>query len=263
MKIAITGKGGAGKTTLAAALVLLMAQRDQNVIALDADPNENLAAALGFPAEIVQEIVPISRQNKLIEERTGAKVKEYGQIFKMNPDVSDVVEKYATIYNSIPLLVLGGLEKGGSGCACPENNFIRALITDLILFKDQSLVIDMEAGVEHLGRATAKGVDIMIIVVEPSNRSVDIGLRIIQMAVEIELTNIKVVGNRINKPKDEEFIRSAFPETEYLGSIPFSEEIQQNERQKISVLENISEPLLQTFTQILDHLLPNSSEESE
>jgi CO dehydrogenase maturation factor len=260
MKLGISGKGGVGKTTLAAALIQLLVKRGQTVIALDADPNMNLAAALGFPEEIQAEIVPIVQQNKLIEERTGAKVRQYGQIFKMNPEVADVVDKYATVYNSTPLLVLGGLEKGGGGCACPENTFIRALVTNLVLYKNENLIMDMEAGVEHLGRGTARGVNIMIIVVEPSNRSINVGMRVIQMAAEIGLTNIKLVGNKIQNPTDEEFIKNAFPDIEMLGSIPFSEEIQNNERNKCSVLEGLSIPILTQFEAILDRLLDSSTE---
>jgi CO dehydrogenase maturation factor len=234
-----------------------MRNRNLNVIALDADPNANLASALGFPEDVRESIVPISRQNKLIEERTGAKIKEYGQIFKMNPDVSDVLEKYATVYDSIPLLVLGGLEKGGTGCACPENNFIRALITDLVLFKDDNLIIDMEAGVEHLGRATAKGVNLMIIVVEPSNASIEIGQRIVQMASEIELTNIKIVANKVRNSDDEEFIRNSFPDQELLGAIPYSEDIQKNERAKSAVIDGLDDELLQKYGEILEKLPSN------
>jgi CO dehydrogenase maturation factor len=254
MKIAITGKGGVGKTTLAAALIQLLAQKGQNVIALDADPNINLGSALGFPDEILNQIIPISQQNKLIEERTGAKVKQYGQIFKLNPEVSDVVDKYATIYNSIALLVLGGLEKGGSGCACPENTFIRALITDLVLFKDQTLIIDMEAGVEHLGRATVKGVDLMIVVIEPSNRSVGVAHRIIQMAADIDIENIKIVINRSNGPEDEQFIKDSFPNFEIFGVIPNSDTIRDNERNKKAVLNGLNPSIIQQYSQILDRI---------
>jgi CO dehydrogenase maturation factor len=254
MKIAITGKGGVGKTTIAAGIIQLLTKRGFPVLALDADPNANLGAALGFPEELLTNIVPISQQNRLIEERTGAKVKQYGQIFKLNPDVADVAEKYATIYNSIPLMVLGGLEKGGSGCACPENTFIRALITDLILYKNQTLVIDMEAGVEHLGRATAQGVDIMLIVVEPGARSINIAQRIVQMAKEINLTKIKLIANKIMNQTDENFIRKSLPELDLIGIIPYDEAIRSNDRLHRSILEGLSTEIRQEFDRIIDKL---------
>jgi CO dehydrogenase maturation factor len=255
MKIAITGKGGVGKTTLAAAIIQLLSNQGQEVIALDADPNANLAAALGFPDDLQTKIVPISKQNKLIEERTGAKVKQYGQIFKLNPDVTDVVEKYATVYKKIPLLVLGGLEKGGIGCACPENTFIRALITDLILNKNQTLIIDMEAGIEHLGRGTAQGVDTMIIVVEPSARSVNVALKIIQMATEIGIRNIRLVGSKIMNSVDEDYVKKAIPKIPLLGLIPFSEEIRNIDKIKSSVLDSLSSAMIKPFEAIVTNLL--------
>ena len=259
MKIAITGKGGVGKTTFSAALIQLLARNGQKVIALDADPNANLAAALGLSDEIQKTIVPISQQNKLIEERTGAKIKQYGQVFKLNPEVSDVVDKYATVYENVALLVLGGLEKGGTGCACPENTFIRALITDLVLFKQETLILDMEAGVEHLGRATIKGVDMIIIVLEPSNRSISTATRIREMAADIGLTNLKVVGNKIMNPQDEAFIQDAFPDLELLGLVPNSPAIRENDRNKRPAIENLEPATLKAYENIMAKIIQYSS----
>ena len=254
MKIAISGKGGVGKSTLAAALALLMARRGMKVLALDADPDANLAAALGISEKDKLKIIPISRQTALIEERTGAKVKQYGQMFKLNPEVSDIAENYAFMHQGIALLVLGAVEQGGTGCACPENVLIRALVTDLVLYKDEALIMDMEAGVEHLGRATAKGVDTMLVVVEPGQRSIDCAERIIRMCGEIGLRNIKLAANKVDGPADEQFIRNALPGFDLLGMIPYSEEIRRNDRNELSVLDGMSEELVSTFEGILKKL---------
>jgi CO dehydrogenase maturation factor len=251
MKIAISGKGGVGKSTLAAALAILMARQGQRVLAVDADPDANLAAALGIPVEKQAEIVPISQQVALIEERTGAKVKQYGQIFKLNPEVSDIADKYALNHEGIALLVLGAVDQGGSGCACPENVLIRALVTDLVLVKDDVLVMDMEAGVEHLGRATARGVDTMMVVIEPGQRSIDCAKKVIRMSNEIGLKNIQFVANKVDGPNDEQFIRDAFPGHDLLGMIPYSEEIRRNDRNGLSVLDGLSEEMVKRFEGIL------------
>ncbi len=262
MKLAISGKGGVGKSSLAAALALLMAKSGQRVLAVDADPDANLAAALGILPEEQKKIIPISQHVALIEERTGAKVKQYGQIFKLNPDVSDIAEKYAYNINNIALLVLGAVEQGGSGCACPENVLIRSLISDLILYKDDSLIMDLEAGIEHLGRATARGVDTMIVVVEPGQRSIDCSHRIIEMSYQIGLKDIRLVANKINGPSDEAFIRETLSDHDLLGIIPYSEEIRKNDRNGLSVLHNINPSTMKCFESILNKLQqPLSSRE--
>ncbi len=251
MKIAISGKGGVGKSTLAGALALLMAGKGKKVLALDADPDANLASALGIPRSIQDTIIPISKQIALIEERTGAKVNQYGQVFKLNPEVSDIADAYATTYNGVSLLVLGASQKGGGGCACPENVFIRSLVMDLILNKDEALIMDMEAGVEHLGRATASGVDTMIVVVEPGQRSIDCAQRVIRMAGEIRIKNIQFVANKVNGKNDEDFIRSVFPGHTILDFIPYSEGLRTVDRDGFSILDGASEDIVARFRNIL------------
>jgi CO dehydrogenase maturation factor len=254
MKLAVSGKGGVGKSTLAAALALLMARRGWKVLALDSDPDANLAAALGIPENKRSQIVPISRQADLIEKRTGAKVKQYGQIFKLNPEVSDIADNYATTHEGVSLLVLGAVEQGGSGCACPENVLIRALVADLILYKNEALVMDMEAGIEHLGRATARGVDAMLAVIEPGLQSIECARRIEKLSNEIGLKNIQFVANKVNGDKDRQFIESSFPEKKLLGLIPYCESIRQNDWNGRSALYGLNEKEIKAFESILNKL---------
>jgi CO dehydrogenase maturation factor len=254
MKIAISGKGGVGKTTLAAALSLLMARNGNKVLAVDADPDANLASALGMPESIQKSIIPISERRTLIEERTGAKVRQYGQIFKLNPEVSDIAGTFATNFKGVSLLVLGAIESGGSGCACPENVLIKSLVTDLILYNNESLIMDMEAGIEHLGRGTARGVDVMLIVVEPGQRSIDSTNRIIRMAKEIGLRNIKLIANKIAWESDEQLIRNAFPENEIIEFIPYHDDLRKVDRIDKSVLDDINQSIVDKFENILKRL---------
>ena len=254
MKIAISGKGGVGKSTLAAALALLMAEKKRKVLALDADPAANLANAIGLPEDQRKRIVPISRQKALIEERTGAKVNQYGQMFKLNPEVSDIADKYAINCNGVSLLVVGAIEKGGSGCACPESVLVRALVTNLVLHRNEALIMDMEAGVEHLGRATVSGVDGMLIVVEPGQRSVDCAKMIIGMANDIGLRKLYIVANRVTCREDETFIKNSFPDREILGVIPFSEKVRRSDMNGASVLDKIEPDTRKAFESILNNL---------
>ncbi len=254
MKIAISGKGGVGKSTLAAALALLLAKQGKRVLAVDADPDSNLAACLGVPEAERKKIVPISRQTALIEERTGAKAGQYGQAFRMNPEVSDLSEKYAVLKDGVALLVLGAVEKGGGGCACPENVLIRALVTDLVLYRNEALIMDMEAGVEHLGRGTASGVDTMIVVIEPGQRSIETAYRILRLSGEIGIRNVRIVANKVNGPQDEAFVRAAFPGKPLLGVIPFSDELRSADREGRSVLDGLGGNGTGAFASILEHL---------
>jgi CO dehydrogenase maturation factor len=251
MKIAVAGKGGSGKSTVAAALALLQARTGGRVLAVDADPDANLATTLGLPVDRRSEIVPISEQRALIEERTGAKVRQYGQLFKLNPEVADIADRFAVHHHGVDLLVLGAIEAGGSGCACPESILIKALVTDLVLHKDEALVMDMEAGVEHLGRGTARGVDTMLVVVEPSRMSVECAKRVFAMAADIGLGDVRVVANKITSADDEAWIREAVAGYEIAAAIAYSAAIRAADRDGRPVLDAFDEETLARFAGLL------------
>ena len=241
MKLAVAGKGGSGKSTIAGALALLQARAGKRVLAVDADPDANLASALGVPLAQQRRIVPISEQRALIEERTGAKVKQYGQMFKLNPRVSDIAGDYATHHEGVALLVLGAIESGGSGCACPESVLLRALVTDLVLHRDDALVMDMEAGVEHLGRGTARGVDVMLVVLDPSRMSLECAERVFRMAGEIGVRDVRVVANKIASPDDEAWVREAVAGREIAAVIAHTPSIRAADRDGRPVLDGFDD----------------------
>jgi len=186
IKIAITGKGGAGKTTVAVMLARYLAEAGQKVIVLDADPDANTAMALGIAPEDCPE--PVSDLKGLIAERTGARGGG-GEFFTLNPRVDDIPERYAVDADGVKLLRMGRLAQGGGGCFCPENAFLKNLLAYLFFSDDQTVILDMEAGVEHLGRGTAQGVDRMLVVVEPGRRSIATARTIKQYAADIGLTS--------------------------------------------------------------------------
>jgi len=201
MKIAVSGKGGVGKTTLVALLGYLYKEEGRRVLLVDADTNGNLAAALGYKGD---QIKPISEMKELIEERVG----EAGSIFKLNPRVEDIPEGYSLNLEGIRLLVIGGMKRGGSGCACPQNTFLKNLMANLILERDEVIILDMEAGIEHLGRATAKAVEAIIVVVEPGMRSINTALEINRLAKDIGIERVFIVGNKIRSQSDIFFIEN-------------------------------------------------------
>ena len=221
MKLAISGKGGVGKTTFAALLIRTLSREGRRVLAIDADPDANLAAALGIAD--ADKITPIADMKDLVFERTGAQPGSIGGYFSLNPKVDDLPEALSAKLENIKLMRLGGVSKGGAGCICPESSLLKALVRHVVLQRDEVVVMDMEAGIEHLGRATAKAVDKLIVVVEPGRRSIDTAGHIKQLASEIKLNNIAVVGNKIRGPKDEAFLKEHLNGFEFLGFLPFDD----------------------------------------
>ena len=159
----------------------------------------------------------------LIFERTEARPGSMGGFFKLNPKVDDLPDTLSARLGNIKMMRLGGIQKGGAGCLCPESTLLRALITHIVLARDEVVVMDMEAGIEHLGRATASAVDILIVVVEPGRRSIDTAGHIHKLASEIGLKNIAVVGNKIRGKKDEAFLQKHLNDFEIIGFIPYDD----------------------------------------
>jgi len=223
MKIAVSGKGGVGKTMLASLLSAAFSKSGYSVLAIDADPNATLANGLGFPHP--DKITPISEMADLIEERTGARPGQLAPYFKLNPKVDDIPEKYWVEHKGIKLMVMGRLKRGGTGCYCPENALLEALVAHLLLKREEVVIMDMEAGIEHLGRATAKAVDELIVVIEPSKGSVETAYRIRELAKDIGLENIAVVANKIRSEQDRNFLVASMPDFEFLGFIPYDQSV--------------------------------------
>jgi CO dehydrogenase maturation factor len=255
MKLAISGKGGTGKTTLAGILSHFFQRDGYGVLAVDADPDANLAAALGIPLEWQNKIRPISAQRHLIKERTGANPREFGQMFKLNPRVSDIPNDFSIDFQGIKLLVMGAVQKGGEGCACPENVLLKSLLSEIILHRKEVVIVDMEAGIEHLGRATAESIDRMLICIEPGSRSLDTARAIIRLGKEIGLQDFGIVGNKMHNKKQEDWIRNQFDEEMLFGFIPYSETIQEVDIQQKSLFEAMDKSLSASFHQIYQNLL--------
>jgi len=222
MKIAFTGKGGVGKTTVASLLIRSLAKDKRRVLAVDCDPDPNLAAALGFPD--ASSIAPISKMKDMIYERM--EIKDNNPvIYKMNPRIDDIPARFIKKKDSIELIAMGTVEKGGAGCVCPESVFLRDLLGQIVLGEREDIVMDMDPGVEHLGRRTAKSVDAFIVVVEPSINSVDTAKKIQKLSSDIGINDVFIVGNKVRGEKDKVFIQSSFDKGMILGIMPESSSI--------------------------------------
>lgn len=244
MKIAITGKGGVGKTTLAALFAQAYADQGMDVLAVDADPSPCLAGALGFPEDLRKKLHPISEMDALIEERTGAKPGSVGGFFTINPRVDDIPERFSVVHRGVRLLEMGSVDLGGSGCICPESAMLKTLFTHLLFRKDEVLILDMYAGVEHLGRATVDFVDAMLIVVEPTRRSLGTAAQIKKLANDIGLQRLWLVGNKARNSEEERFLMENTPGLPVLGVLFADLAVQEADRLGIAVYDYV--PSLRT-----------------
>ena len=235
MKIAVTGKGGVGKTFLVAILAKLFAEKGKKIFAIDADPDANLALTLGFPNP--SEIIPLIKMKKLIEERTGGKIGTSNPYFKLNPKVDDIPDKYFLSHQGINLAVMGSVRGGGLGCTCPENAFLKALLRHLIVERGGVVLLDMEAGIEHLGRGTAESVNRLIVVVEPGRNSIETAYKIRDLAKEIGIPRIEIVGNKIRENSDKKFILDNLNGFDFIGFIPYNEKITESDLKNIPFFE--------------------------
>ncbi|MGD9730598.1 MAG: AAA family ATPase [Desulfamplus sp.] len=240
LKLAIGGKGGVGKTTITSLLARCIADIDQNnrVIAIDADPVTNLAAALGISEN--PPITPVSELSELIAERTGAKPGTIGGFFTLNPKVDDIPERFSRERDGVKLLVMGTVKKGGSGCICPESTILKALMNHLVLARKDIVIMDMEAGVEHLGRATSGSVDALVAVVNPGQRSRIAAERIRQLGQDIGIKRIVVLGNRVRNKEDEDRIRESLSDFEIIGFLPEFDEVAEADRRGVRPFDDVT-----------------------
>src|SRR5512143_1819887 len=239
MKLAISGKGGVGKTTLAALLAQAYADAGRQVLVADADPSPCLAGALGFPAELRSKLHPIAEMDELIEERTGAKRGTIGGFFTLNPRVDDIPERFSVLHRGVRLLEMGSVDIGGSGCICPESAMLKTLFTHLLFRDDDILLLDMYAGVEHLGRATADFVDAMLVVVEPTRRSLGTASQIKKLANDIGLQRLYLVGNKVRDEEEAKFLETESPGLPLIGCLPADLKVQEADRLGIPVYDYV------------------------
>ena len=256
MKIAVTGKGGVGKTTFAATLARLYADEGKKVLAADVDPDANLSLAIGIDEEPQDSIDPISKMRKLIEERTGAN--SQNQFYKLNPKVDDIPDTYGKTCNGVKLLVLGTVVTGGGGCDCPEHVMLKRVINNLVIHRDDVVIMDMEAGLEHLGRGATESMDEFIVVIEPGARSEQTYKNVKRLAKELGVSQVKGVANKVRNPEDEEFIRSRIPAEDLLGMLHYNTEGIDADRQGKSPYD-FSQTVTAEITKIKEKIVQNSN----
>jgi len=260
VKIAIGGKGGVGKTTVCAVWAQLFAEDGFDVLAIDADPNTNLALAFGLTPK--QSPQPLIRMKELIAERTGTGKDAVGAYFKLNPKVSDLPEKYSLEVGKLKLLTLGAITQGGAGCACPEGAFLKALLTHTILQRRELVIVDLAAGVEFMGRASVQGIDALILIVEPGGRSIETANNMAKMAQELGIGLVAALANKITESSQTDLIESQLKDIALLGTLWYSRSLQQADLKRASVFgadTEITDQLKQAKDQLLELISGSSS----
>lgn len=245
MKLVVSGKGGVGKTTFSGTLSNILANKGYPVLAIDSDPSMNLHSSIG-----VENPVPITGLKELIKERT---VLDTG-VFRLNPRVDDIPEKYSSKKENLSLITMGTIETGGTGCICPETAFIKALLRYLVLKKGEYLVLDTEAGVEHLGRSIAEKFDVMFIVCEPSDKAVETANRIYGLAKDIGIKKVLGVANKISSEEQYSFISKSL-NFELAGSIPYDNKVIEADMTRKTLYSMGESPALDSIKNIVKNVL--------
>jgi len=226
-----------GKSTLAGGLARGFADEGRKVLAIDADPDANLAVSIGISPEAAMDIVPLSDMKDIVEERTGAKLGTYGQMFKMNPRVDDLPEQICLTHKGVKLLAMGTVKEGGGGCVCPESVLLKALMRHILLERDDVVIMDMEAGIEHLGRGTSESVDAIVIVAEPGLRSVQTAATTARLARQIGIKRLFVVFNKVVDDSEVEMLKDGLGDIEPIGIIHFSDKVRKADLQGTSAFD--------------------------
>ena len=247
VKFAVSGKGGSGKTTITALVAAELVRRGIRVTVIDADSNPTLGAALGFPPSPTPSLLEMSDE---IEERVGGA----GGFIRLNPRVDDLVSRVAVAHDGIQMIVAGGITHGGAGCACPQAVLLRRLLEHVVVELDEAVIVDLEAGLEHLGRRSAHEVDAMLVVVDPSRASIETARRIRRLAGEIGVSRVLAVGNRVRGPADIAYLADQLDGLESIGAIPFSDEVIEAERAGRPVV-NLTDAVSAAVARLTDALV--------
>ncbi len=266
VKAVVTGKGGVGKSTITSLLSMALANSGYSVLALDADPQMNLPYTLGVSYEKIKEIVPLNSADDYIEEKTGARPgKSWGAFFKLNPDVGDVIERFGLKVNSnLGVLVMGTVKKAAAGCLCPENALLDKVVRHISLMKDQYIVMDTQAGVEHFGRAIADGFDKCFIVADPSFNALDVAKHTQKLAKDLGIKEIYLVLNKFKEKHMQKLEETSQflgldleRDFDYIIKIPHLEEIENEELDiaKLMQLKEIQEPLAELKDKVTNDLV--------
>jgi CO dehydrogenase maturation factor len=260
VKIAVAGKGGVGKTFISSTLCRLLASDGYNVLAVDADPNFNLAYALGIPREVADNIIPLTENDALIKEKTGVSSDEaYVPVFNMTPTVNDIVDRFGVnAPGGVKLLVMGTVRGGGTGCMCGANALLRVLVQHLLIQRGEALIMDMVAGLEHLGRGTARRMDAMLVVVEPRMKSMDTMRRILRLAEEIEIKEVLAVGNKVATEAERRFIMENMEAmgVPVIAIVPYDEAVGEADMKGVPTLDyDADSPAVQAVRELKDYLV--------